>query len=353
MTVDVVATRGVQLSTDDEERARRIHASAIVIDGSSVVKQEPAHFDRFRAGGVTATNHTVTRPSSDLEQSLREINSARRWIAAHPADVLLATRTSDIETAKRTDREAIIFGPQNTEFLGTDLHLLGTAYDLGIRVLQLTYQRQNWVGSGCGERRDGGLTSFGRAFVREMNELGIVVDVSHCGQVTGRDAVDASRAPVILSHAHPNAVAPHARAKDDELIRAIASTGGTIGITAISMFCYDPQAPRVRPGLADFARHLSYLIELVGVDHVAIGLDFDETNTPEKYAADQAAHPEIYTDTAAFGWDDRRIHELTHAGETPAVTRALVSLGLSDEDIVKILGGNVMRVFSQVWKDGR
>ena len=99
----------------------------------------------------------------------------------------------------------MIFGPQNTEFIGTSLDRLGTAYDLGIRVLQLTYQRQNWVGSGCGERVDGGLTTFGRAFVREMNELGIVVDISHCGQVTGVDAIEASSAPVIVSHGHPNA----------------------------------------------------------------------------------------------------------------------------------------------------
>ncbi len=353
MSTDLAARRGVELSPDQEERARRLHAAAIVIDGSSVVKQEPSHIDRARSGGVTATNHTVTRPGSDFVQSLRELNSARRWIDANPADVLLATRTADIEEAKRSGREAIIFGPQNTEFLGTDLGLLGTAHDLGIRILQLTYQRQNWVGSGCGERRDGGLTMFGREFVREMNELGIVVDVSHCGQLTGRDAVEASRDPVILSHAHPNGVAPHARAKDDDLLRAVADSGGTIGITAISMFLYDRQSPGIRPGLADFARHMSYLVELVGVDHVAIGLDFDETNTPDKYAADQRAHPEIYTDTAAFGWDDKRIHELTHAGEVLSVTRALVSLELSDDEVTKILGGNLMRVFTQVWRNGR
>jgi len=350
MGASVTIPRDVQLTPDDEERARRIHADAIVIDGSSVVKQEPSHIERARAGGVTATNHTVTRPMSDLPTSLRELNSARRWIDGNPDDVLLATTTAHIEDAKRTNREAIIFGPQNTEFLGTDLDLLGTSYDLGVRILQLTYQRQNWVGSGCGEDNDGGLTSFGRALVREMNELGIVVDVSHCGQQTGRDAVAASAAPVILSHAHPNRVAPHARAKDDDLLVAIASSGGVIGLTAISMFLYDPAEPGVRPGLADLAKHIRYLIDLVGVDHVAIGLDFDETNTPEKYAADQAAHPEIYTDRAPFGWDDKRIHGLTHAGEELSVSRVLVALGLSDDEVRKVLGGNLLRVFSQVWR---
>lgn len=349
-TETIAAIRGLDLTEAQEARARRLHADAIVIDGSSVLKQEPTHIERARAGGVTATNHTVAHPMSGLSESLDEINACRRWIDAHPEDVLLATSTAHIEEAKRSNREAIIFGPQNAEFIGTDLNLLGTAFNLGVRVLQLTYQRQNMVGSGCGERRDAGLTHFGRDFVREMNDLGIVVDISHCGQVTGLDAIEASTTPVIVSHGHPGRVAPHARAKDDELLRAMAATGGVIGPTALSMFNYVPEDRGKRPGVADFARHFSYLIELIGVDHVSIGLDFDETNTPEKYAADAAAFPEIYTKTSPYGWEERRIHGLTHAGETPAVTRALVSLGLSDEDVFKILGGNLMRVFSQVWK---
>ncbi len=341
--------RGLDLSEAQETRARRLHAEATVIDGSSVVKLEPAHVERARAGGVTATNHTVTHPMSDLPQALDELNRCRRWIEAHPDDVLLATTTEHIREAKRSGREAIIFGPQSTEFIGTSLDHLGIAYDLGIRILQLTYQRQTWVGSGCGEARDGGLTTFGHAFVREMNALGIVVDISHCGQTTGSDAIEASTTPVIVSHGHPNRIAPHARAKDDDLLRALAAHGGVIGPTALSMFNYIPSEPATRPGLADFRTHLAYLIDLIGVNHVSIGLDFDETNTPAKYAADAAAHPEIYTTTAAFSWDERRIHGLTHAGETPAVTRTLVSLGLSDTDIHKILGGNLMRVFGQAW----
>jgi len=344
------AVRGIDLTEEQEARAQRLHAEALVIDGSSVVKLEQAHIERARSGGVTATNHTVMHPLSDLTESLSEIAVCRRWIDANPAGVLLATSTADIIEAKRSGREAIILGPQNVEFIGTNLKLLGTTYDLGVRILQLTYQRQNMVGSGCGERRDAGLTHFGRTLVREMNALGIVVDISHCGPVTGRDAIEVSTTPVIVSHGHPSRVAPHARAKDDDLLRALAENGGVIGPTALSMFNYVPEDRGRRPGLADFARHLGYLIELIGIDHVSIGLDFDETNTPEKYAADQAAFPEIYTQTSPYSWDERRIHGLTHAGETPAVTRALVWLGLSDEDVHKVLGGNLMRVFSEVWR---
>jgi membrane dipeptidase len=344
--VDAPPFGSIALSDDQRQRAAELHGRAIVVDGSSVVKQEVAHFERARAGGVTATNHTVVRPDSDFETAILEMTGCRHWIDTHAGDGLLATTVADIHTAKATGREAIIFGPQNTEFIGIDLRKLEAAYVLGVRVLQLTYQRQNWVGAGCGERHDTGLSNFGRALVREMDTLGIVVDLSHCGVETTAQAIDASANPVIFSHAHPAAVGPHIRAKSDGLLRALAAKGGVVGITALSAFLADPAEPRLRQGLQAFARHIAYLIELVGVDHVGIGLDFDETNTPEKFAADKAAHPELDT---GYGWDDKRIHGLTHAGEEEQVTRVLVSLGLDDDAVMKVLGGNFLRVFQAVW----
>jgi membrane dipeptidase len=338
---------GITLTAEQERRAVALHRSSIVVDCSSVLKQEPSHIERARAGGVTVTNHTVTRVRSDLPQALREINMCRRWIDQNPNDVLLCLGVEDIHEAKRSDREAIVFGPQNTEFLGTDLDFVGTFYDLGVRIMQLTYQRQNWVGSGCGERRDGGLTTFGRKVVSLMDDLGMVVDISHCGHVTGMDAIEHSRNPVLLTHAHPAALSPHVRAKSDDLIKALAARGGVIGLTALSAFNHRPEQPLVRPGLDRWVEHVRYLVDLVGIDHVGIGLDFDETNTPEKWAADHAAQPEL---KSGWSWEDRRIHDLTHAGEEVNVTRALVWGGFSDAEIEKILGANFLRVFKQVWK---
>lgn len=337
---------GVAVSAEQEERALALHQRAVVVDGSSVVMQEESHFDRARAGGVSATNHTVTSPSSDFETAVLDMATCRRWIADHAEQGLLATTVADIHGAKESGREAIIFGPQNTEFIGTDLRKLEAAYELGVRVLQLTYQRQNWVGAGCGEARDAGLSTFGRGLLAEMATLGIVVDLSHCGAETAAQTISASSQPVIFSHAHPAAVTPHVRAKNDDLLRALAERGGVIGITALSAFLADPAQPQRRPGLEAFARHMEYLLELIGEDHVGIGLDFDETNTPEKFAAARREHPELDT---GFGWDDKRIHDLTNAGEETNVTRLLVSLGLSDAAILKVLGGNFLRVFGQVW----
>jgi len=344
--VHLQATEGISLSPEDEARAVDLHSKAILVDGSSVVEQEDAHFERARAGGVTATNHTVTHPPSDFETAMLDMALCRRWIAEHQDDGLLALSVSDIREAKGSGREAIIFGPQNTEFIGTDLHRFEAAFEMGVRVLQLTYQRQNWVGAGCGERRDAGLSTFGRSLVQAMDQLGVVVDLSHCGAETSAEAIRESRNPVIFSHAHPATVTPHVRAKSDDLLRALAADGGVVGITALSAFLEERDHPGRRPGLEAFVRHMSYLIDLIGVDHVGIGLDFDETNTPEKFAAARRDHPELDT---GFGWDDKRIHDLTHAGEETNVTRALVSMGLSDTDILKILGGNFLRVFEQVW----
>jgi membrane dipeptidase len=336
----------ITLTADQEQRATELHGRALLVDGSSVVKQEPEHFERARDGGVTATNHTVVHPSDDFETAVLAMTACRHWIARNADQGLLATTVKDIREAKASGREAIIFGPQNTEFVGTDLRKLEAAYVLGVRILQLTYQRQNWVGSGCGERRDAGLTTFGRSLVRHMDELGIVVDLSHCGIETTAEAIELSSNPVVFSHAHPAAVTPHIRAKSDDLLRALAAKGGVVGITALSAFLADPAEPRVRQGLEAFRRHMGYLIDLIGIDHVGFGLDFDETNTPEKFAADKAAHPELDT---GFGWDDKRIHGLTHAGEEAQVTRVLVSLGLDDDSVLKVLGGNFLRVFQTVW----
>jgi membrane dipeptidase len=338
--------KSLQLTEEQDARARAIHEQAIVFDCSSVVKMEPEHFERAFRGGVTGTNHTVTNPHSGYEQATTDMANCARWIETNSDKGLLATTVADIRQAKESQREAIVFGPQNSEFVGLDLHRLHVAYQLGVRIMQLTYQRQNWVASGCGEEVDGGVSMFGRTLIAEMDELGIVVDLSHCGSLTSMQGMELTKNPAIFTHAHPNEMTPHIRAKSDDILRAMADQGGVIGITALSAFLAYPDNPRERPGLEAFIRHITHVAELVGVDHVGIGLDFDETNTPEKYAADKARHPEL---DFGFGWDDKRIYDLTDAGEELNVTRALVSAGFDDDEIAKILGGNFLRVFQQVW----
>ncbi|MBQ1074256.1 membrane dipeptidase [Micromonospora sp. C31] len=335
--------------------ATELHTAATVVDGSTVIELSDAHLDRIRRGGVTAVNHTVTRPYADTVTALREVNQCRRWIDEHSDDVLLALTVADIERAKAEGKEAVIFGPQDTEMIGADLDLLGTFYDLGVRILQLTYQRQNLLGAGCGEETDSGLTHRGRRFVQAMDELGILVDVSHCGERTGLDAMEASAKPVVVTHSFCDAMSPHIRAKSDGYLRTLGEQGGVMGITTLSGFLYYPEDPSRRPDLARFVEHVSRVVEVAGIDHVAIATDYDETWTEPMRIAQlksiaQSNSKENQNLLGDFGWNERRAIGMDDAADFPNFTQALLDGGFSPEDVTKVLGGNWLRVYGQTWK---
>jgi membrane dipeptidase len=327
--------------------AKDLHAAATVVDGSTVIELSEAHLDRIRRGGVTAVNHTVTRPYAGTVEALREVNECRRWIDAHADRVMLAVTVADIHRAKAEGKEAVVLGPQDTEMIGVDLDLLGTFYDLGVRILQLTYQRQNLLGAGCGETVDSGLSHKGRGFVEAMNELGILVDVSHCGQRTGLDAMEVSAAPVVVTHSFCDAISPHIRAKNDDFLRVLGEQGGVIGITTLSGFLYYPEDRGKRPDLKRFVEHLSRVVEVAGIDHVAIATDYDETLTEAQKNANDKLWKSLLGN---WKWDERRAIGMDDAADFPNFTEALLAGGFSTDDITKVLGGNWLRVFDQAWK---
>lgn len=335
----------IALDATQEARAAELHRRSLVIDASGVVAYEPEHFQRTGSGGVNVVNHTVVRPPDGLHACLNQINECRRWIDANSDRIGLALTVDDIEAGFAQGTEQLIFGPQHSEFLQTDLSLLGTFYDLGVRIIQLTYQTRNWVGDGCGEPNPGGLSRFGRDLVSEMNDMGVVIDLSHTSHPTSFDAIKVSEDPVVLTHAHPAAVTPHTRAKSDELLQAVAESGGVIGLTALSPFTSLEKGQW--PGLVELGVHFQYMLDLVGVDHVGIGMDFDETITFESWSEAKKRNPEFQTE---YTYEQRRIRSLQDSSEIPNVTRLLVSLGLSDEEIQKILGLNFLRVFKEVWR---
>ncbi|NED96501.1 hypothetical protein G1H11_14420 [Phytoactinopolyspora alkaliphila] len=338
-------TTALVLDADAEARAQRLHRESLVIDASGVVACEPEHFERTAAGGVDVVNHTVARPGQGLADSLAAINACRRWIDANSGKVRLGLTAQGILDARSEGKESIVLGPQHSEFLGTDLSRVGTFADLGVRVIQLTYQTRNWIGDGCGEPNPGGLSRFGRDVVAEMDRVGVVVDLSHVSHPTSFDAIEAAAGPVILSHAHPAAVTPHVRAKSDDLIKALADKGGVIGLTALSPF--NALVPGRWPGLNELRVHFEHLLELVGPDHVGIGFDFDETISYDSWLRSKKANPELATE---YSFEQRRIRDLQDSSDALNVTRVLVSIGLDDETIAKILGLNFLRVFAAVWQ---
>ena len=182
-----------------------------------------------------------------------------------------------------------------------------------------------------------------------MNRLGILVDVSHCGEATGLGAMEASSKPVVVTHSFCNVLSPHIRAKSDDFLKALAAQGGVLGITTLSGFLHYPDEPGRRPDLTRFVEHVSHIAELVGVDHVAIATDYDETWTQEMRIA-QLADPNQVDLLPGFGWTDRRAIGMDDAGDFANFTPALLDGGFSPAEVTKILGQNWLRVFDQAWK---
>lgn len=321
--------------------------TALIIDGSGVVELSDEHLARAKAGGVTAINHTVTRPDADWEAARRQIAECSAWIESTAGAARLVRSYDDLLSCRAEGVEGIIYGPQDAAFLEDDLGRVDEIHRLGVRILQLTYQGSGPLGDGCGVPDAGGLTGFGRQVVHAMDDLGIVVDLSHVSEKTSWDAIRVSRNPVAITHAHASAMTDHPRSKSDELIRAVAEGGGVIGVTASSALGW--LTPGVQPTVADLVRHIEYLLEVAGPEHVGIGLDLDETNTAERHLAWHASHPGLDVGGVEFPYDKRHVAGIDSCRDFPKVAAALAEAGLSDDVIAGIVGGNFARVFRTVW----
>jgi membrane dipeptidase len=222
-------------------------------------------------------------------------------------------------------------------------------------MMHLTYNRRNPLGDGCGELRDGGLSDFGLAVVGEMNRLGVIIDLAHTGWQTCLDAARASNQPLVVSHSGAWELGRHARCKTDEVIRAVVDTGGTMGITNV------PQFLGGKGDISTMLDHVDYVIKKFGVEAVTIGTD-RSYRSRESADSEQKLSPRLKKHTRWEGlrppgqevhmpeW--RRPEQVQSLAWTnwPLFTVGLVQRGYSDEDIAKIIGGNLLRVVRQVWK---
>ena len=336
----------IKLSKAEEERARDVYSKSIVIDASTIVSYEGDTLAKVKKAGITASNHTVSEVTSNFAEGSREISQCLEWIHRNSKDALLVESARDIELAKEKGVFGVILGPQNSIIVENDLQLLPAVHKLGVRIMQLTYQTRNYVGDGCGEKTDSGLSLFGVRLIEQMNDYGVVVDLSHCGRNTTNEAIEVSKKPVIFSHTHPYSVTKHVRNKTDEQIHALAEKGGVMGITEYAPLC--ERKPGVRPTIIDYLDHVEYVADLAGVDHVGIGLDIDETSSPERFAEFKRRFPEL---CANYAFETRRVDGLSELTDCPQIARGLVARGYSDQEIMKILGGNFMRVFKEVWRE--
>lgn len=294
--------------------------------------------------GITAACRQLSLGSKDsLLRSMANIQAE----FDHKPWLIKARTAAQVEYAHQNALKAGIITSQDTVGYGKDLGLLELAYTFGLRVQQLTYNNHNFVGAGCMEPSNAGLSRFGIQFVAKCNELGIVVDTAHCGRQTTLDACKYSKAPVVATHTGAEEVFFHNRCKSDAEIKAIAATGGVIGIFAMPWFIAEDPDNTTIEHLLD---HIDYVVNLVGADHVGIGTDWPMPQTKwmaltfKKYVAPSLGF------AAGDGPSIEYVHGIKDYRSFGNITAGLVARGYSDADIVKIIGGNWLRVLAQVCK---
>lgn len=321
----------------------------IVIDCSIAPTMDEAQIDRMQRSGVTVFNWTVCEPWSGRERALEEIAIGRALIEADDR-LALVTSADDIRAAHQSGQVGLIFGPQNSvpvEVIDRDLDVL---HDAGVRILQLTYNEQNPYGSGCAVPEDGGVTDLGRELIREVEARGIVLDLSHGGERTILEAIEASEAPPIISHANARAVYPSRRNATDDILHMLAERGGVIGMTLWSPMVGGGDR---RPTVEDFLRHVEYVIDLIGVEHVGIGSDHSEghpRNEWDQLFGRNGRYPGVTAQMGDwYGYDTRFVEDGSSCLDLRGVAARLADLGLDGSELDGILGGNFLRVFENVW----
>ena len=328
---------------DDDERILRLHHETLVFDALSLPYiLENECFARLREGGVDATQLTAAI-SENFEQAVQNIDDIHTQVDSNPGAVIV-TSVKEIEEAHRTNKVAIMLGFQDAVPLERKLSFLRTFYRLGVRCIQLTFHGGNALGDGCAERRNCGLSFTGLEVVEEMNRLGMLIDLSHCGDATTMDAMSASEVPVAFTHANARALCSHPRNKTDEQIVALARKGGVIGVTPHYLFVSDKGPPT----LEKLLDHIDHIVHLVGVEHVGLGLDFAEGKQPLSHRKIwRARRPDIFGDfpdvpTNPFAEGLESISKL------PNLTKGLVKRGYSDKEIRKVMGDNFLRLLTDV-----
>jgi len=354
-------------SIQSTQRIREIYQNSVVVDGLAYIgsavpwpphglpPDRPLSNTQLRnaaESGITAVQFRVD--SNDFQGTVRNIAFWLGEIDANPNRLLLVKRIKDLERAKEEKKLCVILGFKDTECIGRDRTLFDVFHKLGVRVIQLTYNIDNLVGSGCLEPQDGGLTKLGRKALADLNDLGIAVDLSHCGPRTTADAIALSDKPIVITHTGCNSVYRNPRNKDDNVLRAMANKGGVVGIYMMPFLGRDGTR---HANLSMFLDHLDRAILVCGAEHVGIGSDNSTTpveETPEYLKMFQTA--ELQRAKLGIQAPDEAgrsiyVPELNTPRRIETVALAMSKRGHSDDVIEKVIGKNFQRVFGKIWKE--
>lgn len=296
----------------------------------------------MRAGGMQAVVcavyiDSVFLPESALRRAVQMVDALLEEIALCDGEAVLATTAAEVRAANAAGKIALLLAFEGAEPLGTDLSALRLFHRLGLRMLSFTWMRRTAFGDGTWENDTrGGLSRLGRQAVAEMNRLGIVPDVSHASDQTTWDVLETSTRPVIASHSNARALCDHPRNVTNEMIRAIAASGGFVGAVAVSRFITDGA-----PTISRFADHIDHLVQTAGIDHVGIGADFFDT------LAKMNVMIEIPAQNPLPAGPTQPFSALLGPEGFPNLTEELLCRGYADDQIARIYAGNFLRVLEQ------
>ncbi|MEV6115840.1 dipeptidase [Streptomyces sp. NPDC052109] len=315
-------------------------------------QRERLHTDlgRLRAGGVGAQYWSVYVPAEQPEPvaaTLEQIDCVRQMLARYPAELAPALTAADMEAARRDGRIASLMGAEGGHSVANSLGTLRGLYELGVRYMTLTHNSNvDWADSATDEPKAGGLTSFGREVVREMNRLGMLVDLSHVAATTMRDALDATSAPVIFSHSSARAVCDHPRNIPDDVLERLPGNGGVAMVTFVPKFvlqaavdwtaaaddnlrahglhhldtspeamklhrAFEERTPRPVATVSTVADHLDHMREVAGIDHLGVGGDYDGTAFTPDGLSDVSGYPNLLAELLDRGWSRADLAKLT------------------------------------------
>jgi len=315
----------------------------MIVDGLEINHWTRPVIEEVRSGGVDVVHATVG-VWEDLAGAMTRIGAFRHLVRSNHDLIRIVGSIGEIEKAASDDVLAVILGFQNSSMLGDDPEMAQIFADVGVRVVQLTYNIANHLGSSCWEPRDAGLTRLGQRMVEALNDAGILIDISHVGSQTGLEAAVASRKPIAITHGNPRSFCDSARNKEDHVIDAVAAGGGVIGCTLYPLFMGGAGTTRTQ-----YCQMLADLAARIGVDHVAIGSDAvlgweaDALGWMRSGRWDRPAAPEHVPDFPPWpSWFDG-------PKDFGSLSEGLDEIGFSPGERDAILGGNWMRVFAEVW----
>jgi len=321
-----------------------MHNDLIVIDGLQYSNWNRAIFQQLKEGGVTMVHVTVVY-HEQIRETLLRIGEWNRQFENHHDLIMPVKSAADIRLAKQLGKVGIMFGAQNCSPIEDDIGMVEIMRELNLMIMQLTYNNQSLLACGCYEAEDSGVTRFGKQVIKEMNRVGMVVDMSHSAERSTLEAIEVSERPIVISHANPNSFHEAKRNKSDRVLKALGESGGLLGFSLYPFHLKNgPDC-----SLDDFCDMVAKTADLMGIDNIGIGTDLcqDQPVSILEWMRNGRWSKEMdYGEGSKANADwPRPLSWFKDSRDFPNITKGLQNRGFRDDEVAKIMGQNWLNFF--------